>query len=154
MKWVNFLILSVCLTSCATLTPPDVFVFKNLEPSLVIDESNNHVYLTPSAACMEAIQEAACGYGVSIVTGKKHFVGEHEKTWFNKKPWSQLKAESIYVPSEESYAPMSAYMINACKKMNCNSEITKFRVKFDSPTKENIDDKTSKPKATENDNNK
>lgn len=79
---------------------------------------------------MEKIKEPECGHGVSIVTGTEIFVGE--KTLFNKKPWSQLKRESIYVPAVESYAPITEYIINSCKQANCNDQVDAYRVKLNS----------------------
>lgn len=52
-------------------------------------------------------------------------------TWLNDlKPWSQVRRESIYLPAEESYAPLSAYIINQCKKSNCNAQVDAFKVKL------------------------
>lgn len=78
---------------------------------------------------MEKINEPECGHCTRIVSGIEFYVGE--KKLFNEKPWSQLKMESVYVPSKESYAPLAAYMINACKKMRCQDEVTRFRTKLD-----------------------
>ncbi len=54
-------------------------------------------------------------------------------SWLNDlKPWSQVRRESIYLPAEESYAPLSTYIINQCKKSNCNEQVNAFKVKLDS----------------------
>jgi hypothetical protein len=53
-------------------------------------------------------------------------------SWLNEKPWSQIVSESAFLPAEESYAPLSAYVINSCKKMNCDDKVTPFKVKLDS----------------------
>jgi hypothetical protein len=92
---------------------------------------NGHVELRPSPACMEAIGEFECGHGVMIISQKEFYVGENPKTYYNKKPWSQLKRESVYVPAVESYAPIANYMINACKKMDCLDQVDRFRVRLD-----------------------
>lgn len=65
------------------------------------------------------------------MSGKIIFVGEDEKNHFNGKPWSQLQSQSILVPAEESYAPLSTYIINSCKAANCSDDITRFKVKID-----------------------
>ncbi len=149
MKCSILVILCASLISCA-VKPPDVFVFKELKQQLVIDESNNHLVLEPSPACMKAIEEPTCGYGVSIVSGKQIFVGENPETFFNNKPWSQVKEESVLLPAVESYAPLSVYIINSCKKMNCDSEVTRFRIKFDNLGSDDIKEEISGPqdKAT------
>ncbi len=79
---------------------------------------------------MAAIKEVECGHGVSIVKGREIYVGE--KTLFSGKPWSQLKKESVYVPAVESYSPLATYIINTCKKDNCNDDLTRYKVKIDS----------------------
>lgn len=81
---------------------------------------------------MKEVGESECGHCSYTMEKKSIFVGEKEKYHFNGKPWSQLRRESILVPAQESYAPMITYMINACKKMNCDDEVNKFRVKLDS----------------------
>lgn len=54
-------------------------------------------------------------------------------SWLNdKKPWSQVKAESVYLPAEESYAPLAASIINDCKKFSCSDSVDAFKVKLDS----------------------
>lgn len=54
-------------------------------------------------------------------------------TWLDDlKPWHQVVEESAFLPAEESYAPLATYIINACKKMKCSDEITRFKVKLDS----------------------
>lgn len=123
-------ILSFCLIDCAT-SPPDVPVFEHLAQFLGTDPVTGHMVLRPSPACMEAIQEAECGHGVFIISKKEIFVGEAEITHFNKKPWSQLRRESVYLPAVESYAPVASYLINSCKQSNCNDQITKFKIRMD-----------------------
>lgn len=80
---------------------------------------------------MKEIGEVECGHCTYIVSGKEIFVGENQKTFLNGKPWSQLKIESILVPAQESYAPLSSYIINSCKKMNCSDDVTRFKIKVD-----------------------
>lgn len=81
---------------------------------------------------MAKIGEPECGHGTYIMSGKEIFVGESPKTFFNKKPWSQLRRESILVPAVESYSPVSKYIINSCEKMGCNDQVQRFKVKLDS----------------------
>lgn len=80
---------------------------------------------------MEKIVEFECGHGVFIMSGREVWVGENKENWFNGKPWSQLKRESILVPAVESYAPLSTYIINSCAKNNCDAEVDRFKVKID-----------------------
>jgi hypothetical protein len=84
---------------------------------------------------MEQIKERECGACTYTVTQRKKYIGEKKENWFNGKPWSQLRKESILVPAEESYAPMVAHIINSCKARGCDKEITKFKVKIDSMEK-------------------
>lgn len=81
---------------------------------------------------MKEIGEVECGHCTYIISGKEIYVGENEKTHLNKKPWSKIKAAAIYVPAVESYAPLSTYIINSCKKMNCSDDVTRFKIKLDS----------------------
>lgn len=87
--------------------------------------------LEPSPACWMSIGEFECGHCVWIMSGKEAFVGEKPGTWINGKSWSKLKSQSVYLPAEESYAPLAAFAINACKKLNCSGDATKFKVKLD-----------------------
>lgn len=131
IRWTLFAALSLSLISCAT-APPDVFVFEALEQHLQLDPTTMHLFLVPSPVCQKEIGEIECGHGVAIVSKKEIFVGENALHRFNNKPWSQVKRESIYMPAAESYAPMEDYMINSCKKMNCNDQVTRFKLKPDS----------------------
>lgn len=119
------------LTSCAP-KPPDIFVFEHLEQRITTDPANGHTILTPSPACLSRIQEPECGHGVSIVSGQGIYVGEKKEHWYKGKPWSQLRAESVYMPAEESYAPLAGYIIDSCKKMKCEDQVTGFKIKLDS----------------------
>lgn len=129
-RWLLFAILSCSAISCAP-KPPDVFVFEYLQQHLATDPVTTHLVLTPSPTCMEKIKEPECGHGVSIVSGREIFVGEAEASYYKGKPWSALKAQSVYVPAVESYAPLATYMINACEKMHCSDQLNAFRVKLD-----------------------
>lgn len=131
MKLLLFVILSFLLANCAT-KPPDVFVFKNLQQHLSNDPVTGHLILSPSPLCVQKINEAECGYGVSIMTGREIFVGEDPAHYFNKKPWSVVKQQSLYVPAIESYAPIATYMINTCAKNKCDPNVDKIKVKLDS----------------------
>lgn len=128
-KWMLFLTLSLS-PSCA-VTPPDVPVFENLTQHLGTDPVSGHLILKPSPVCLKEIGEFECGHGVFIMSKKQLFVGEKKAFWFHGKSWSQLKRESILVPAEESYSPLSSYIINSCKKMNCDDQVTRFKVKLD-----------------------
>lgn len=129
LKCLLFAILSWSLISCAT-KPPDVYMFEDLKQRLANDPVTGHLVLLPDPVCMKEIKEPECGHGVAIVSGNEIIVGE--KTLFNKKPWSILKQQSIYVPSIESGAPLLTYIINSCKKMNCSDDVNKYKIKLDS----------------------
>ncbi len=130
MKWLLLCSLPLWL-SCAT-SPPDVPVFENLSQHLGTDPKTGHMILKPSPVCLKEIGEFECGHGVYIVSKREIFVGEKAPHLFGKKPWSQVKRESIYVPAAESYAPMTTWIINSCEKLNCSDQVTRFKVKVDS----------------------
>lgn len=128
-KWLLLLFL-LLLVSCA-VSPPDVAVFENLTQHLSTDPKTGHLILKPSPACLKAIGEFECLHGIYILSKREIFVGENKLHWFHGKPASQMKRESILVPAEESYAPLATYIINSCKKMNCDDQVTRFKVKLD-----------------------
>lgn len=128
-RWMLLLLL-LPLVSCAVV-PPDVPVFENLTQHLGTDPVSGHLILKPSPVCLKEIGEFECGHGVFIMSKKQIFVGEKKAYWFHGKAWSQLKKESILMPAEESYAPLATYIINSCKKMNCDDQVTRFKVKLD-----------------------
>ena len=131
LKWLLFVILFCFLTSC-TPSPPDVPVCEDLSQHLSKDPKSGDVVMVASPTCEAKIGEMQCGHCVFIVSGKEIFVGENTANFYNGKPWSVLKAQSVYLPAAESYAPLSAYVINSCKKMGCNSQVDAFKVKLDS----------------------
>lgn len=79
---------------------------------------------------MKEMEEAECGHCVYIVSGKELFVGEKEPHLFNNKKWSALQKEMVMLPAVESYSPLATYVINACKKMGCDDQVTKFKIKL------------------------
>jgi hypothetical protein len=122
-----FLLFSACSTA-----PPDIYVFEHLPERIYTDSSTGHITFAPSPTCMKEIGESSCGHGISIVSGKELFLGENPGHWYNNKPWSVLRRQSIYLPAAESYAPLATYIINSCKKMGCSSDVDKFKVKLNS----------------------
>lgn len=62
------------------------------------------------------------------MTGREIFIGEKPINFLNGKPWSKIRAEAVYLPSVEAYAPLSTYIINACKKMKCSNDVDRFKV--------------------------
>lgn len=130
-KWSLFAISLFCLSSC-TPKPPDVPACEHLGQHLSNDPATGHLLLNPSPTCMEEIGEPECGHCVFIRSGNIFFVGEKEGHLYNKKPWSKLRQQSVYLPAEESYAPLAAYIIDSCKKMHCSEELEKFRIKLNS----------------------
>lgn len=88
--------------------------------------------LQGSPTCEKQINEVACGHCTYIVSGKEIYIGDHAPHLFNGKTWSEIKLESIYVPAVESYAPLSNYIINSCKKMNCDKQVDAFKIKLNS----------------------
>lgn len=147
------ILFSLLISACATV-PPDVAVLENLKQRLATDPLNGHLILKPSPTCMKQIGEAECCHGTYIMSGREIYIGEDyfKATWmiddktkvpitlaikdgkspYVKKTCSQLIAESIHCPAEECYAPLSTYIINSCKKMNCSDQVDRFKVKIDS----------------------
>jgi hypothetical protein len=123
--------LSLLLLSACVSVPPDVPVFEHLSQRLATDPLTGHMILRPSPVCAKEIGEPECGHGVFLMSGKQFFVGEEKVHWFNGKPWSQLKRESVIVPAEESYAPLATYIINSCAQAHCNDQVSRFKVRLD-----------------------
>lgn len=131
MKYLLLMLLLGSLTNCANV-PPDVVACEYLTQRLARDPVTTHLILKPSPVCTKEINEPECGHCTYIMSGREVYVGEKKEHFFNGKPWSQLKSESIYLPAVESYAPLSTYIINSCKQMNCSDDVTRFKVKLDS----------------------
>lgn len=130
LRCLLFVISLWSLTSACTPKPPDVPACEQFVQHLANDPLTGDLVLTPSPTCMAQINEPSCGHCVYIVSGKEIFVGE--KTLLNGKAWSQIRASAVILPAAESYAPLSAYIINACKAMNCNQSVDQFTVKLNS----------------------
>lgn len=130
MKNLILILFSIFILSACD-SPPDVPVFEDLQPHMGTNPANGHIELRPDPACEKAIKEPACGHGVYIMSKKEIFVGEQKANYFNGKPWSVLKAQSIYLPAQESYAPLATYIINQCKKSNCSDQVDRFKVRLD-----------------------
>lgn len=130
-QWLLSVILLWSAISCAP-KPPDVPACEHLSQHLANDPVTGHLMLNPSPTCMEKIGEPECGHCVFIVSGTEFFIGEGKDHLFKEKPWSKLRRESVYLPAKESYAPLSVYIIDSCKKMHCSGELEKFKVKLDS----------------------
>lgn len=124
-------LLSLSLLNCS-VKPPNVFVFESLEQHLKTDDITKHIILSPSPTCMAKIGEPACLHGVAIMSGEEIYVGELPGHFFNGKKASAIKAESIYVPAVESFSPLKTYIVNSCKKMNCDTSVDQFNVKLNS----------------------
>lgn len=129
LKLTLLLLSLLSLLSCTN--PPDVPVFEDLGTHMGKNPVNGHIEIRPSPTCEKQIQEPACGHGVFTMSQKQIYVGEKKEHWFNGKPWSQLKAESVYLPAKESYAPMASYIINMCAKNNCSQDVDRFKVRLD-----------------------
>lgn len=131
LGWLLSGLLSLSLlNACDGAKIDDVPACEHMAQRLVKNPTNGHLLLRPSPTCMEKIGEVECGHCVRIISQKEFFVGEETKNHFNGKPWSQLRSESIYLPAEESYGPLSVSLINLCKKTKCNEEVTRFKVKL------------------------
>lgn len=115
------------MPSCATV-PPDAPAFHELEERIEYDPITNHVFKRPSPECEKAIQEPSCGYGVYMISGKEVFIGNAKGHDLNGKTWDQIKAESVLLPAQESFAPLADYVINSCEQTHCNEQIDRFRV--------------------------
>lgn len=141
-KWTPLVTLCLLLSSCAGLQPPDVIGCTGLDsklvkwrpPMLPASRSDGLVY-RPNPVCMAEIGEGDCGFCTFTVSEKNVFVGEKPEHHFKGKPWSQLKKKSVLLPAAESYAPLKAFAVNACKQMGsvgaCR-DIAKWRIKLDS----------------------
>lgn len=127
-----FTILLCSVTSCRT--PPDVFAFETYDQRLVKDATTGHTMLMPSPYCVKHIDEPSCCHGVSIVRGREVYVGEKEEHFWKGKSCSQLIRESVHLPAVESFAPLSTFTINECKRNKCSDKITPFKVKLDGLT--------------------
>lgn len=132
LKWPLSVLSCALLLNACTPKPPDVPACEFLEQRLSTDPVSGHLILTPSPTCEKQVGEPECGHCVYIVSGREVFIGEGADHRLNGKPWSALRAEAIYLPAVESYAPLTTYIINACKKMDCDSQVTRFKVKLDS----------------------
>lgn len=129
-KWLlsGILLWSLIEATACTPEPPDVPAFESLTQRLVTDPITGHLLLSPSPTCIEKIGEAECCHGVFIMSRKEIFVGEGPFALYNGKGCKELLAESVHLPAKESYAPLATYIINACKKMNCNSQVDRFLI--------------------------
>lgn len=121
-----------CILSSCTPKPPNVPACEHLAQRLSTDPKTGHMILSPSPTCMKHISEPECGHCVMIISGVEFFVGESTAVQLKGKPWSKIRQESVYLPAVESYAPLSAYVIDACKKMNCSDDVDAFKIKLDS----------------------
>lgn len=131
MKWLLLVALFALLINCS-VQPPNIYIFEEMNEHMGIDPITGHTILRPSPTCYTKIQELSCLHGVATMTGDEIFIGELPEHFFNGKPASQIKEESILMPADESYSPMVTYIINSCKALNCNSDVTRFKVKIES----------------------
>lgn len=129
MKWPLLILLLLSEINCVP-KPPDVPVCENLTQRVAIDEITDHLILIPSPTCRKQTGDPECGHCTYIVSGKEIYVGEGKDHLLNGKTWNRIKLESIYVPAAESFAPLSEYIINSCKKLNCNDQVDAFKVKI------------------------
>lgn len=125
------LLVILCGLQINCATPPDVPACQNLQQHLSTDPVTAHLILAPSPTCMKQIGEVECGHCVYIVSGKEVFIGEGKEHLLDGKTWSTLKQQAVILPAKESYAPLSAYLINSCKQANCNDQIDRFKIKLD-----------------------
>lgn len=138
------LLSSLCLllSSCAGLQPPDVpgctplnSKLVNWHPPMTPATRADGLVYRPNPVCMAEIGEGDCGKCVFTISEKPIYVGDKPEHHFNKKPWSQLRKKCVLLPAAESYAPLKAFFINACKQMGslgACKDIAKWRVKLDS----------------------
>lgn len=132
-KLTPLILLCFLLIDCAH-APPDVPVCQGLSERLYKDPVTAHLIYAPNPVCIKQTGEASCGHCTYIVSGKQVYVGSKAPYLLDKKPWLKIVAESVLVPSVESYAPLSAYIINACEQLNCSADVTRFKVQVDSVT--------------------
>jgi len=129
-RWLPLIASCASLSNCAT-KPPDVPVCEDLVPRLSQDKETGHIVQTASPTCAREVGEISCGHCVLVVSGREFFVGEGKDHLLNGKPWSQIKASSVLLPAVESYAPLAEYVLDSCKRVNCDSDVTRFTVKLD-----------------------
>ena len=133
MKRTMLLISSlVCLSSCKNL--PDVPWCRPLNAKrwVVTDAFGieiKHVRANP--VCMKEIQEIECGYCKWTLSERSQYVGDGPSTHLYGKPWSQLREEAVYVPSEAA-AEVKSKIVSQCKRTNCDRIVPRWRVKLDS----------------------
>lgn len=131
LRLLLFMTLCVSLLSCNKHQPPDVPVCQELSKRRIFNADTLELIEKPSPTCMIEIAESECGHCVWIVSGKEKFVGNKSENYLNGKSWTTIKEHSVLVPGEFSYAPITTYMINQCKRFNCHKEVGKFKVKFE-----------------------
>lgn len=129
MKLLPLILLSFSAINCVP-KPPDVPVCENLTQHVAIDAITDHLVLIPSPTCRKQTGDPECGHCTYMVSGKEIYVGEGKDHLLNGKTWSRIKLESIYVPAVESFGPLSEYIINSCKKLNCNDQVDALKVKI------------------------
>lgn len=132
MKSLPLILLWFLVIEACAPKPPDVPVCEYLAQRLVTDPVTGHLLLKASPTCEKQIGEVECGHCTYIVSGREIYVGEGKDHLLNGKSWLQIKSQSIYVPASESFAPLEDYIINSCKKMNCNDQVDAFKIKLDS----------------------
>lgn len=132
-KWCSSF--ALVLSGCAGLPVPDVPFCRPLDPIYVKRVDAFGIKVTderPNPVCRKEIGEKKCGFCAWTVSDKTQYVGEAPKTHLNKKPWSQLQAESLLTPSESLAAIKESYMVG-CKKYGCSApDAARWRIKLDS----------------------
>ena len=125
---MRHLLISCALLGSGCIELPDVPACRDI-PSRVVNREGR-VFVEASPLCWEHTQELSCGHCVYIKSGREVFVGESEKTRLFGKKWSELRDQSVLLPAAESYAPLSVYLINSCKRLKCDGSVEKFLVKI------------------------
>lgn len=130
---VFFALIALSLNSCVSV-PPDGPVCRPLIER-VIEQKDAFGVITkvvrPNPKCMKACGEPRCGFCVWMMSDRTQYVAEAKKFHLYGKPWSQIQQESTIVPSE-FMARLNAHLIKVCKETNCDQQVNRWRVKWDS----------------------
>lgn len=97
----------------------------------VLDPRGRKLYdYRPNPVCMREIKEAECGRCSWTISEKTQYVGEAKETWLDGLSWTDIKDTAVILPAK-SAAQVKAYILNQCKKTDCNKDISKWRIKID-----------------------
>lgn len=85
----------------------------------------------PNPVCMKNIKEPTCGRCTWTIDDKVQYVGNNESNYLDGQSWLDIQLTGVIFPAQ-SVAKVKGYIVNQCKKTNCNDNISKWRVKINS----------------------